>query len=138
MKVALTVWENRISPVFDSAHMLLIVDIGKAGVKEKVHEFMNPEYPHKVAERLSDLGVGVLICGAISEIPAKVIENTGINLIPFITGSWTEVLESYVKSMSVSQSFLMPGCGRGRRRSCRGRKNIMPGKGRQFRSQGKN
>jgi len=27
MKVALTVWENRISPVFDCAQMLFIVDI---------------------------------------------------------------------------------------------------------------
>jgi hypothetical protein len=27
MKMALTVWENRISPVFDAARMLLVVEI---------------------------------------------------------------------------------------------------------------
>jgi len=30
MKLALTVWEGRISPLFDSAHMLLIADIKTA------------------------------------------------------------------------------------------------------------
>ncbi len=119
MKAALTIWEDRVSPVFDSAHMLLVAEIKNAKIVSTQHERFNPEMPTRLAEMLNGLDVPVLICGAISEIPANVIEAYGIKLIPFIAGNVDEVLDSYAKGIKLAPDFLMPGCGRNCRRQRR-------------------
>jgi predicted Fe-Mo cluster-binding NifX family protein len=125
MKTALTVWENRISPVFDSGHMLLIAEIENSEIINKQYEPFNPDTPSRFLNKLLDLDVKVLICGAISEVPATIIEAGGIKLFPFIAGYADEVLESYAKGKQNLPAFLMPGCsqpGRGRKRHGRGKK----------------
>lgn len=116
MKVALTVWENRISPVFDSARMLLIVEIGNAMIVGKRYEPFQPDLPVYRAAKLFELGVTVLICGAVSQLFANMIEAWGIRMIPFVAGEANEILDAYLKQMPVSRIFRMPGC-RNRRRN---------------------
>ncbi len=118
MKTALTVWGNRVSPVFDSAHMLLIVEIKNAKIIDRRYESFNPEKPSYLIEMLVDQDIEVLICGAISETPANIIEAGSIELIPFITGNADEVLESYAKGVQITPLFLMPGCSRKHHRQC--------------------
>ena len=123
MKTALTIWGNRISPVFDSANTLLIVEIKSKQVCSRRYEPFYPDFPSRLAERLADLDIEVLICGAISERPANIIESGGVKLIPFITGSADEVLDAYARGAAFVKPFLMPGCRcRGRERSRRGKK----------------
>jgi len=111
MRVALTVWEDRISPVFDSAHTLLIAEIRKEIVISRQHIFFNPEKASKLAEALNKLDIEVLICGAISELPSNIIIASGITLIPFISGNIEQVLEAYTNGLQIVPEFLMPGCG---------------------------
>lgn len=111
MKVALTVWEDRISPVFDSAHILLIAEIKDAEVITRHNKAFKPEMTSHLTEMLINFGIEVVICGAISEIPANIIEASGLTLIPFIAGNVEEVLESYAKGIQIVPTFLMPGCG---------------------------
>ncbi len=112
MKVALTVWENRISPVFDSANMLLIAEIENKKVLKRGYERLNPEQPAYFINTMSQLGVSTLICGAISQIPANIIEGAGIKLIPFISGNVETILTHFSKGMPITPKFLMPGCGK--------------------------
>jgi predicted Fe-Mo cluster-binding NifX family protein len=116
MKMALTVWGNRISPVFDAAHMLLVVEIDNTEIISRRYEPFYPELPTRLAVRLAEMNVVVLICGAISEIPANIIETNGIKLIPFITGDAHEVIDAYVKDVPFMPTFLMPGCSHKRHR----------------------
>jgi len=116
MKAAFTVWQERISPVFDSAQMLLIAEVKDSKVLDRRFEPFNSERPARLVDRFNELGVKVLICGAITERLATVIEAGGIKLIPFIGGITDEVLESYAKGISIIPKFLMPGC---RRQRCR-------------------
>lgn len=127
MKTALTVWENRISPVFDSAHMLLVVEIKNEKIISRRHEPFNPERPLRLTDRLHELEVAVLICGAISEMPAKMIDACDIKLIPFIAGNTDEVLEYYAKGLPLIPMFLMPGCDRERRKKARFRQRTKQG-----------
>lgn len=127
MKMALTVWGNRISPVFDAAHMLLVVEIENTKIISKHYEPFYPELPARLAVRLAELNVAVLICGAISEMSSNILEANGIKLIPFITGDAGEVIDAYVKDVPVMPAFLMPGCshkhhrhaGKGKRHGAR-------------------
>ena len=111
MKVAVTIWGDRISPVFDASHTLLVAEIDQTKVVGKVAMPFNPEQPARLAENLAGNDVSVLICGAVSTGPAALIEKNGIQLIPFITGNAAEVLEYYAKNRSELRCFLMPGCG---------------------------
>ena len=110
MKIAVTVWDERISPVFDSAHKLLIVDIKNEKLKKLSYQNFNPQSDARLAENLSHMGVEVLICGAISEMHSTLIEANSIKLIPFISGNVNKVLESYARDNFIPPGFLMPGC----------------------------
>lgn len=116
INVALTSWEDRISPVFDAARTLLVVKIRNRAVVHRSVENFNPGIFHQLAELLSRLKIEVLICGAISEIPANIIEDSKVKLIPFISGNIEEVIKTYAKGEPIVPAFSMPGCGRRRQR----------------------
>ena len=116
MKTALTVWGKRISPVFDSARTLLVAEIKNGKVASRRYEPFDPERPWRLADRLTEQNIEVLICGAISELPANIIETAGIQLISFVTGQADEILEACTEAVSISHIFHMPGCRRKRSR----------------------
>jgi len=108
MKIALTVWGNRISPVFDSAQTLLVVQIENQRVISKSYEPFDTSSLSFI-ENLNKMRVSVLICGAISEKPANLIDFSGIKLIPFVTGNAAQVLDLYLSNTPVSSAYFMPG-----------------------------
>ena len=110
MKVALTVWEGRISPLFDVTRMLLIADIDNHEISQKHFEPFDFNSAFFRAEKLHDLGVKVLICGGISGFFDSIIEEKGIQIIPFAAGAVNEVLEAYVNGNLFTEKFRMPGC----------------------------
>jgi predicted Fe-Mo cluster-binding NifX family protein len=132
MKVGITVWGKRISPVFDAARTLLISDIANA--RQLTNELVQcrPGQPEEMLRLLLDNGVKVLITGAISREPAGRIEACGIQLIPFIAGRADQVLARYVEGTSIT-GYHMPGCcnsagnGHGRGQRCRkGQLSMIP------------
>ena len=132
-RAALTVWENRISPVYDSANLMLIIEIEEKQVVTREHESFNAERTTLLVERLSERGVSCFICGAISESPARLIHSSGIQLIPFISGNTDLILDTFAKGDPIVPRFLMPGCGPKRRKQ-RGKRGY-PGCGRHTNAQ---
>lgn len=112
MKVAFTAWEDRVSPVFDSARKLLIADIENEQIVGKQYEPFNPQPVSHLGDMLKALEIEVLICGAISQTPSIIIEASGVKLISFIGGKIDDILESYAKDIRIVPEFSMPGCGR--------------------------
>jgi predicted Fe-Mo cluster-binding NifX family protein len=110
MRVAVTVWEDRISPVFDASRRLLIAEIENEQITNRSFVFFNPDLPSNLTKTLAELDVPVLICGAVSQVPANIIAADGIRLIPFIAGEVDRVLEVYAKGNSLVPTFVMPGC----------------------------
>jgi predicted Fe-Mo cluster-binding NifX family protein len=116
MKVALTVWEDRISPVFDAARMLMIADIENGQILNRRMAAFSPEMSLRLSGHLKQLGIDVLICGAISRLPAGMIEAGGVQLIPFIGGHTEAVLAAYAGGQPIASKYSLPGCGRRIRR----------------------
>ena len=111
MKVAVTVWENRISPLFDATRTLLIADIDNSAVTEKHLVPFNCLSPFSRAATLEKLGVSTLICGGVSDFFANLIEARNIRIIPFVAGRVDEVIEAYLRDTLCQNKFRMPGCG---------------------------
>jgi len=111
MIVALTAWENRISPVFDESRSLLVAHIHDGKVVKCFFEHFNPSIRWHLIEMLNVLKIDVLICGAISEVSLKIIESTDIKVIPFIGGKIDEILELFIKKNQIPPDIIMPGFG---------------------------
>jgi predicted Fe-Mo cluster-binding NifX family protein len=122
MKVAVTVWENRISPLFDATRTLLIVDIHNCVVTEKHVTHFDGISPFSRAATLEELGVGTLICGGVSDLFAELIEARNIRIIPFVAGPVDEVIDAYLRNDLCHKRFKMPGCGRTGKRELRRKK----------------
>ena len=67
MRLAIPVWENKISPLLDTASRFLIVEVDK---RKEVSRYITPVVKKDLYERcmkLKENGVDVLICGAYSK-----------------------------------------------------------------------
>ena len=125
MRIALPVWDGRISPVFDTALNLLLVEYEGHREANRTTEALTEGFAPRRAARMADLAVDVLICGAISHPLASMLVSYGIQVVPFVSGNADEVLSAYLSGSLAGPDypacFRMPGC-RGRRRRLRGRR----------------
>ncbi|MBS3809630.1 MAG: NifB/NifX family molybdenum-iron cluster-binding protein [Desulfobacterales bacterium] len=116
MKVALAVWNGRISPVFDVSRDLLIIDIDEGRVVNRINVHFSSDHPMHKIRRLLEMKVAVLLCGAISRQLAAALEANGIDRLDFISGEIESVISAYLRGQLPNPGMRMPGCGPGRRR----------------------
>jgi predicted Fe-Mo cluster-binding NifX family protein len=119
MRVAIPVWNERVSPVFDAAARLVLVDVENGVERARREEALPESFLVRRAKRLAELGVTVLICGAISRPLAALLEASGINVLAWTAGPVNDVLQAYLAGRLPDPRWLMPGCG-GRRQRQRG------------------
>lgn len=112
MKIAITIWGNRISPVFDAAATLLVAHIENRMVIKKSYTSFDPGTPFDLLKLLKKMQVSVLICGAISTKPADLIVNNDIKLISFVTGNALKLIENFARKQTIEKSYMMPGCSK--------------------------
>ncbi|UCF06343.1 MAG: NifB/NifX family molybdenum-iron cluster-binding protein [bacterium] len=122
MKLAIPIWNGRVSPVFDAARQILVVDVPEGGeTSRREHQLSETYLPLRI-RRLEAMGVDVLICGAISNPIAALVEAAGIRIYPWVSGDVEDVIEAFQKKDLESPRYYMPGFGGRRcRRGMRGR-----------------
>jgi predicted Fe-Mo cluster-binding NifX family protein len=106
MRVAVPLWQGRISPVFDVARRVRIVEAENGRITSQV------EYEICTGNRskeLADLEVKVLICGAITRALEITLWEAGIDVISRIRGPVDEVLQAYLMARLNQKRFTMPG-----------------------------
>lgn len=120
MKIAIPIYRDNVSSVFDFAHRLLLVDIENAKVVNRSEVALENQSLPQRAGNLKNLGVDVLICGAISQALTNMVTASGIQVLPYVTGSIDDVLLAYLTGQLVQPQFTMPGCWGGARKGFRG------------------
>ena len=109
MKIAVTIWGNRVSPVFDAAKNLLMADIENQKVTNKQYLSFNPDSIDDFIRLLKKERIKTLICGAISNRPTKIIAENGIKLISFVSGDALELMEALGRRTDIGKIYVMPG-----------------------------
>lgn len=71
---------------------------------------------HQKAFFLSQTGVEILVCGAISMSLHEMIKSYGITVIPFVTGNLDVVIQAWSGKKFSADAFTMPGFNRRRQR----------------------
>lgn len=120
MRVALATWNGRISPVFDVARQVQVLDVENGRVIARHKEALPGTEPQAQAGRLMAIAPQTLICGAISRPMATLLEASKIRVIPFIAGDVERVLRAWLLGALPNSALSMPGCC-GRRRCHGGR-----------------
>jgi predicted Fe-Mo cluster-binding NifX family protein len=112
MKIAIPVWEGKISPVLDTASRLVIFNVENknATLKGETH-LQGIDFIRKCSQ-IKEMRVDLLICGAVSRHFGMMLAHTGVRVIPWIAGSAEEVLNAYMNGKLFSPRYIMPGCRR--------------------------
>jgi len=110
MRVALAVWEGRISPVFDVSRQILILSVENGTIAGKHHETFVNDDPGYRASRLAELKISTLICGAVSRLLADMLAAQGIQTISFTAGETDAVIAAYLADALPNPGMSMPGC----------------------------
>ncbi len=117
MKVAIPIWDGRISPLMDTARRLLVAEIDEGQVVSKETVGLpRADIPGHVSF-LTNRHIDILICGAISHQLERMLAASGIRSYPWVRGEVGEVIAAYCNGVLQNDNFLLPGCGR---RRCRG------------------
>jgi predicted Fe-Mo cluster-binding NifX family protein len=101
---------ERVSPVFDVAKHLLLVDIENSTEIARHDKTIDETELVNRASYVAALGVKVLICGAISRPLKLILEAKGIDVIGQVCGNTQEIIQAFLKGSLNDQIFLMPGC----------------------------
>jgi predicted Fe-Mo cluster-binding NifX family protein len=121
MKVAIPHWQGRVSPVFDVAGNVWLVDVADGAELARQNVSLTAAAPQARAKALAELGTDVLVCGAISWPLEMAIAAAGIEVIPQTCGDVERVLAAFISGQLNQDAFLMPGCC-GRRQRFRARR----------------
>lgn len=129
MRLAVSVWNGRVAPVFDVSRQLQIFEIEGGEIAGRSEAALPGTFPQAQAARVVEIAPDVLVCGAISQQMAAFLAPGLVNVIPFTAGTVEEVVAGWMNNSLPGTNFAMPGCcgrRRGRRfgmgRGRRGRK----------------
>ncbi len=117
--VAIPVYRERISPLLDVSKKYAIFEIVDDEVKQKLLIEVHAESEPLRIDKLKEIGVSVIICGAISDFVSRLVLGRGIRLISWVNGPVDEIIELYSGDAleSTSRGARGRGCVR-RRRTC--------------------
>jgi len=109
MKIAITSWNDRVSPVFDVTGQVVLFN-AEGVLINSVQHLLFPDLcaAEKIA-RLVEARTNVLICGAISRDTYVTAINTGIKVYPFISGDVQDILQACLMGRLGDAVFAMPG-----------------------------
>ncbi len=111
MRVAIPLWQGRVSPVFDEASRILLVDISNKQEQRRREESLVVQNPFERAKLLPHMGVDLLICGMISQTQQTALASAGVRIIPHICGSMEDVIAAFLDGRIENGALRMPGCG---------------------------
>ncbi len=115
IRLAVPVWNDQVSTVLDFADFLMIVNLDSDTFRESFRVDLSGALITERVTRLRELGIKVLLCGAISRPLEQMIMAAGIEIIPFLKGKIDDVLNAYLSGRLSEPRFRLPGCHGGRR-----------------------
>jgi len=109
MRLAVPIWNDRLSPVFDVAGRLLVVSIQEGRETYRFEAEVLDLSITRTCQLLKLLDIDLLICGAISTAYLGAVQSTGITVIAGITGTIEAVIAAHIRGRLMQPQFFLPG-----------------------------
>ncbi len=97
--IALSVFGNRISSRLDVAEKVMIIKVENNSIKTKELRLLKNMDTSKKLDELLQLNPDVLICGGVTELCKKKLNNSKIQVIPWVQGYIEDVLKLYLERL---------------------------------------
>ncbi|MHC1763709.1 MAG: NifB/NifX family molybdenum-iron cluster-binding protein [Verrucomicrobiia bacterium] len=110
MTIAIPIWQERVSPVLDTAAHFLVVSQQHGQESGRREVILTPLPPEAFSRSIAELHVDVLLCAAVSEPLRLALEQRGTRVFPHLCGPVNEILEAYFRGRLERREFRMPGC----------------------------
>jgi predicted Fe-Mo cluster-binding NifX family protein len=110
MTLAIPIWEGRISPVLDVAGRFLVIQFVKGREVGRREFLVGQTQPASLIKGIKEMGVGVLVCGAVSQPIADGLARSGVRVLPHICGEIETVVQAFLMHTLDRPEFRMPGC----------------------------
>lgn len=109
MKVAISIWDGKVSPVLDAARQLLVADIRMG--KNISRELVNiPQLNYlQLARFICEHNIDILICGAVSHQLESLLMRHGIDITPWVKGDVDDIIASFEEGRKSRQFHYLPG-----------------------------
>ncbi len=120
MKIAIPYCRGRISPVFDVAENLYLIEVRDGQEVSRENLVLTGNGFFAKAGELASAGAELLICGAVSGSQEIALTNAGIQVAGFICGDVETVIAAFINGTLTDDRLQMPGCCGRRRRRGRG------------------
>jgi len=116
MKIAIPVFEKRISPRLDFAPGFGLYDIEGERITASREISCEGWSDCERVSKLKGLGVDTLICGGIPGYLQNTLTNRGIKVIPWVAGDVNDALSLFLRGELNSRMVICPGGGTHRSR----------------------
>lgn len=109
MKIAIPLFGTRISPYFDYARSaLLVMAEGSRFIHSNEVLLSDCDTIQRVLY-FKNAGVTTIICGGVSEVAARMLNEHKITVIPWISGEAQDALKLFLKGRLTAGAILCPG-----------------------------
>lgn len=100
--IAMPIFEERISPLLDVSEKFVIYEINDKKVTQKAIVNINAVSERARVEKLRDIGVSLIISGAVSRYLSYIITECGLKHIAWASGPVDEVINLYLNNTLVT------------------------------------
>jgi len=116
MKIAIPVFENRISPRFDCAPGFRVYDADGGRITATREISCQGWNDNERIAQLRALEVDTMICGGLPNYLLGILTNKGIKIIPWVAGDAGEALTLFLRGQLNAGMVICPGR---KRRRCK-------------------
>ena len=95
--IALSIFRNRISSRLDSADEILILTLENNQVKNSKTIRIIPSSTLDKIQQIIELNPDVLICGGLTQLCDRKLQNTKITIIPWTKGNAEDVFKQFIE-----------------------------------------
>jgi predicted Fe-Mo cluster-binding NifX family protein len=110
MRIAIANWNDRVSPVLDSAASLTVIEHGAEGETGRRILRLEGTGVWSRAGQIGALGLDVLICGAVSQPLYDLLASGGFEIVAFVAGDVDHVVAAFLCGELPDRALALPGC----------------------------
>ena len=108
-RVAIPVFESRVSPVLDSCQRMVVVDIEKGCEIRRQELNLNKMSIYERIEVMARWGIRKIICAGVSDVMCRFLAGKNISLVSGIAGELEKIINAYICNRLDDTCFMMPG-----------------------------
>ncbi len=108
-RVAIPVFESRVSPVLDSCQRMVVVDIEKGCEIRRKELILEKMSVYERIEVMARWGIRKIICAGVSDVMCKFLAGKNIALVSGIAGELEKIIDAYICDRLDDACYIMPG-----------------------------